>query len=176
MVVVLALPGVGEGGEGEGGQHQAGQPGDHVGRPPPVAEDVSRGDVDTEDEGEAVAVVDSPAEDTVGDSSGGGGEHLSDERAADRSGEGTVKMLADTELPADRQSHRYQHPEDDQVPVLGTEAHQEACQGEGGRPCRQEDGPGQLGVEEVGEDGQEDGGEDEDEDEGGTCQELKCLP
>ena len=98
MVVVLALPGVGEGGEGEGGQHQAGQPGDHVGRPPAVAEDVSRGDVDTEDEGEAVAVVDSPAEDTVGDSSGGGGEHLSDERAADRSVEGNVKMLEVTEL------------------------------------------------------------------------------
>lgn len=62
------------------------------------------------------------------------------------------------------------------MPVLGTEAHQEAGQGEGGRPSCQEDGPGQLGVEEVGEDGQKDGGEDEDEDEGGSCQELKCLP
>ena len=62
------------------------------------------------------------------------------------------------------------------MPVLGAEAHQEAGQGEGGGADTQEDSPGQLGVEEVGEDGQEDGGEDEDEDEGGTCQELKCLP
>ena len=35
-------------------------------------------------------------------------------------------------LPADGETHSYQHPEDDQVPVLRAQAHQQASEGEGG--------------------------------------------
>ena len=61
------------------------------------------------------------------------------------------------------------------MPVLGAQTHQEAGQGEGGSADSQEDSPGQLGVQEVGQDGQQHGGEDEDEDEGGSSQELKIV-
>ena len=59
------------------------------------------------------------------------------------------------------------------MPVLGAEAHQEAGQREGGGAGRQQHRPGQLGVQQVGEDRQQDGGEDEDQDEGGAGQKLK---
>ena len=59
------------------------------------------------------------------------------------------------------------------MPVLGAEAHEETGQGEGGRAGSQQHRPGQLGVQQVGEDRQQDGGEDEDQDEGGAGQKLK---
>ena len=59
------------------------------------------------------------------------------------------------------------------MPVLGAQTHQEAGQGEGGGADSQEDSPGQLGVQEVGQDRQQDGREDEDENEGRACQKLK---
>ena len=59
------------------------------------------------------------------------------------------------------------------MPVLGAEPHEEAGQGEGGGAHGQQDSPGQLGVQQVGQDGQHHGGEDEDQDEGGPSQELK---
>ena len=60
------------------------------------------------------------------------------------------------------------------MPVLGAEAHQEAGQGEGGGAHSQQDGPGELGVQQVGQDRQEDCREDEDQDEGRPSQKLKC--
>lgn len=59
------------------------------------------------------------------------------------------------------------------MPVLRAQSHQEAGQGEGGGAHGQHDGPGQLGVQQVGQDGQQDGGEDEDQDEGWPSQKLK---
>ena len=59
------------------------------------------------------------------------------------------------------------------MPVLSAQTHQEAGQGEGGGAHGQQDSPGQLGVQQVGQDGQQDGGEDEDQDEGWASQKLK---
>ena len=60
------------------------------------------------------------------------------------------------------------------MPVLGAQTHQEAGQGEGGGAHGQQDSPGQLGVQQVGQDCQQHCREDEDQDEGRASQKLKC--
>ena len=47
-------------------------------------------------------------------------------------------------------------PEDDEVPILRAQSHQEARAGEGDRSCRQEPGAGDVFVEEVRHDGHQD--------------------
>ena len=47
-------------------------------------------------------------------------------------------------------------PEDDEVPILRAQSHQEARAGEGDRSCRQEPGAGDVLVEEVRHDGHQD--------------------
>ena len=59
------------------------------------------------------------------------------------------------------------------MPVLGAEPHQEAGQGEGDGAHSQQDSPGQLGVQQVGQDRQQHCREDEDQDEGWPSQKLK---
>ena len=50
--------------------------------PPPVAEDVGLRDVDADNEGEAVAIVDAPGEDAVGQAAGGRREQVGDQGPA----------------------------------------------------------------------------------------------
>ena len=110
------LPGVPEGEEDESCYDQPGQPSQHVGGPPAPATHISPRDVDTcsvtplivlslpsiaiiaptEDECEAVSVVDSPAEHPVSHAAVGGREHLGYQGPAHR--------------PTHRQTHRDQHP------------------------------------------------------------------
>ena len=59
-------------------------------------------------------------------------------------------------------------PEDDKVPILRAQSHQEARAGEGDRSCCQEPGSGDVLVEEVRHDGHQDRWEDEHLDEGGS--------
>ena len=75
--------------------------------------------------------------------------------------------------PADSEAHGYEHPEDDELPVAGAEADQEAGQGEGQGAHGQHHRPGQPLIQQVRQDGQEHGGEDEHQDEGGASQHLE---
>ena len=83
---------VSECGGNESRQYEARQSGEDVGWPPAVTEDIGRGDVNTKDKGKSVAVVNTPAEHTICNSSVRGGEHLSNEGAANRSEHGNVKL------------------------------------------------------------------------------------
>ena len=80
----LAPPWVGEGEGEQGGHDDAGDGGEDVGGPPGVSEEVGLGQVDADDEGEAVAVVDAPGEDAVGEAARGGGEEVGDDAAGRR--------------------------------------------------------------------------------------------
>ena len=134
----------------------------------------------TKHKGQAIAVVDAPAEDAIGHAPVRGCEDLGNEGPAYRpEGERVVRSWSRVEKavlldsPADGESHGDEHPEDDELPVAGAEPHEQAGQGEGQAARGQHHRPRQPLVQEVGQDGQEHRREDEDQDERRARQHLK---